>query len=98
MLISCFGISEAPHGGIKASGIGRSHGRLGLEEMVRIKYLDSDRLPGMEKIWWYGYGSAFARQMEGLLDWQFAAQFRPATAGRSESRGRVEAQETDLSS
>jgi acyl-CoA reductase-like NAD-dependent aldehyde dehydrogenase len=71
-VVSCFGISEAPHGGVKASGMGRSHGRFGLEEMVRIKYLDSDRLPGMEKIWWYGYGSAFARQMEGLLDFQFA--------------------------
>ena len=47
--VSCFGISEAPHGGVKASGIGRTHGRFGLEEMVRIKYLDSDRLPGMEK-------------------------------------------------
>src|SRR5216683_5381119 len=70
--ISCFGISEAPHGGVKASGSGRSHGRLGLEEMVRIKYLDSDRLPGMEKVWWYGYGKAFARQMEALLDMQFA--------------------------
>jgi acyl-CoA reductase-like NAD-dependent aldehyde dehydrogenase len=71
-VVSCFGISEAPHGGVKASGLGRSHGRLGLEEMVRIKYLDSDRLPGMEKIWWYGYGNAFTRQMEGLLDFQFA--------------------------
>jgi succinate-semialdehyde dehydrogenase/glutarate-semialdehyde dehydrogenase len=71
-VISCFGISEAPHGGVKASGMGRSHGRFGLEEMLRIKYLDSDRLPGMEKIWWYGYGNAFARQMEGLLDFQFA--------------------------
>jgi succinate-semialdehyde dehydrogenase/glutarate-semialdehyde dehydrogenase len=70
--VSCFGISEAPHGGVKSSGIGRSHGCFGLEEMVRIKYLDSDRLPGMEKIWWYGYGSAFTRQMEGLLDFQFA--------------------------
>jgi acyl-CoA reductase-like NAD-dependent aldehyde dehydrogenase len=71
-VVSCFGISEAPHGGVKASGIGRSHGRFGLEEMVRIKYLDSDRLPGMEKVWWYGYGKAFTRQMEGLLDFQFA--------------------------
>jgi acyl-CoA reductase-like NAD-dependent aldehyde dehydrogenase len=71
-VVSCFGISEAPHGGVKASGIGRSHGGFGLEEMVRLKYLDSDRLPGMEKVWWYRYGSAFTRQMEGLLDWQFA--------------------------
>lgn len=71
-VVSCFGISEAPHGGIKASGIGRTHGKFGLEEMVRIKYLDSDRMPGMKKVWWYGYGKDFTRQMEGFLDMQFA--------------------------
>ena len=27
-VVSCFGTSEAPHGGMKASGIGRTHGRL----------------------------------------------------------------------
>lgn len=94
-VVSCFGISEAPHGGMKASGIGRSHGRFGLEEMVRIKYLDSDRLPGIEKIWWYGYGKAFARQMEGLLDGQFArglgrrlrGALRAAGALRGKKRG-----------
>ena len=52
-VVSCFGISEAPHGGVKASGIGRTHGRFGLEEMIRTKYLDCDRLPGMKKVWWY---------------------------------------------
>jgi succinate-semialdehyde dehydrogenase/glutarate-semialdehyde dehydrogenase len=70
--ISCFGISEAPHGGVKSSGMGRTHGRFGLEEMVRVKYLDSDRVPGMKKTWWYGYGAVFSRQMEGFLDLQFA--------------------------
>jgi succinate-semialdehyde dehydrogenase/glutarate-semialdehyde dehydrogenase len=71
-VISCFGISEAPHGGVKASGVGRTHGRFGLEEMVRTKYLDIDRMPGMKKIWWHGYGESFRRQMEGFLDMQFA--------------------------
>jgi acyl-CoA reductase-like NAD-dependent aldehyde dehydrogenase len=71
-VVSCFGISEAPHGGVKSSGVGRSHGRFGLEEMVRLKYLDVDRMPGMKKVWWYGYGGSFARQMEGFLDVQFA--------------------------
>ena len=70
--ISCFGISEAPHGGVKASGIGRTHGRPGLEEMVWPKYLDSDRMPGMKKLWWYGYGPAFAQQMAGFVELQFA--------------------------
>ncbi len=71
-VISCFGISEAPHGGVKASGLGRTHGRFGLEEMVRLKYLDVDLMPGMKKVWWHGYGESFRRQMEGFLDMQFA--------------------------
>ena len=91
-VVSCFGISEAPHGGVKASGTGRSHGRFGLEEMVQVKYLDSDRLPGMEKIWWYGYGNAFARQMEGLLDFQFARglgqRFRGALRAAGSLKGK----------
>ena len=70
--VSCFGISEAPHGGVKASGLGRTHGRFGLEEMVRIKYLSSDHLPGVKKVWWYGYGQSFTRQMEAFLDFMFA--------------------------
>jgi acyl-CoA reductase-like NAD-dependent aldehyde dehydrogenase len=71
-VVSCFGISEAPHGGVKSSGVGRAHGRFGLEEMVRLKYLDVDLTPRMKKVWWYGYGATFARQMEGFLDFQFA--------------------------
>src|SRR5256712_9974666 len=70
--VSCFGISEAPHGGVKASGIGHTHGRFGLEEMVRVKYLDSDRLPGTKKPWWYGYGGQAVSATEGVLDFQFA--------------------------
>ena len=70
--VSCFGISEAPHGGVKASGMGRTHGRFGLEEMVWIKYLDADLLPRMKKPWWYGYGSGLSEAAGGLLDFQFA--------------------------
>jgi acyl-CoA reductase-like NAD-dependent aldehyde dehydrogenase len=80
-VISCFGISEAPHGGVKASGIGRTHGRFGLDEMVRLKYLDIDHMPGMKKLWWYGYGDAFRRQMEGFLDLQFASAMRTRVGG-----------------
>jgi len=63
-MISCFGISEAPHGGVKESGIGRTHGEMGLAEMVQVKYIDSDLLPNMPKVWWYGYGARFQQQME----------------------------------
>ncbi len=80
-VISCYGISEAPHGGVKASGLGRTHGRLGLEEMVRVKYVDSDLLPRVRKVWWYGYGPEFVRQMEGFVDFLFSRRWGARLAG-----------------
>jgi acyl-CoA reductase-like NAD-dependent aldehyde dehydrogenase len=88
-VISCFGISEAPHGGVKASGIGCTHGRLGLDEMVRSKYVDVDRMPGMKKIWWYGYGQNFAQQMEGFMDFQFARTWTQRLRGALRAAGIV---------
>jgi acyl-CoA reductase-like NAD-dependent aldehyde dehydrogenase len=88
-VISCFGISEAPHGGVKASGVGQTHGRFGLEEMVRVKYLDIDRTPGMKKVWWYGYGEAFRRQMDGFLDMQFARSIGDRVRGALTAAGVV---------
>lgn len=82
-MISCFGISEAPHGGFKQSGIGRTHGEMGLTEMVQVKYIDSDLLPNMRKVWWYGYGSQLQQQMESLMRMMFGrrllSKFRSAT-------------------
>jgi acyl-CoA reductase-like NAD-dependent aldehyde dehydrogenase len=86
-VISCFGISEAPHGGVKASGLGRTHGRFGLEEMVRLKYLDIDRMPGTKKVWWHRYSESFRRQMEGFLDLQFARGLRTRVGGALRAAG-----------
>ncbi|MGD1024683.1 MAG: aldehyde dehydrogenase family protein [Candidatus Sulfotelmatobacter sp.] len=88
-VVSCFGISEAPHGGVKSSGVGRAHGRFGLEEMVRLKYVDVDLLPEMKKVWWYGYGTKFTRQMEGFLDMQFAQGVVARLRGALHSAGVV---------
>jgi len=86
-VVACFGISEAPHGGVKSSGLGRAHGRFGLEEMVRIKYVDTDRLPQMKKVWWYGYGQGFARQMEAFVDAMFARGWGQKLRGAMRSAG-----------
>jgi acyl-CoA reductase-like NAD-dependent aldehyde dehydrogenase len=85
--VSCFAISEAPHGGVKSSGIGRTHGRLGLEEMVRVKYIDADLLPGIKKPWWYGYGQGMSRAVEGFLDFQFARGLGARMKGAVRSAG-----------
>ena len=86
-VLSCFGISEAPHGGIKASGLGSTHGRYGLAEMVHLKYVDSDLTPKIKKLWWYGYGPGMARQMEGFLDSLFTEGTLSRLAGAVRSAG-----------
>jgi acyl-CoA reductase-like NAD-dependent aldehyde dehydrogenase len=70
--ISGFAIAEAPHGGCGLSGWGRAHGKVGLLEMVNVKYVDVDRLPGMEKPWWYRYGVELEKAAEGFLQFEFA--------------------------
>jgi acyl-CoA reductase-like NAD-dependent aldehyde dehydrogenase len=62
-----YGICEAPHGGFKDSGIGRTHGLMGMRELVRSRYIDVDRLM-MKKPWWYGYKGAFREQIHGFGD------------------------------
>jgi len=85
--VTCFGISEAPHGGVKASGLGRTHGRAGLEEMVRPKFVDSDALGRVRRPWWYGYGPGFEAQMAGFADWLFARGISSRVKGALKSSG-----------
>ena len=91
--VSCYGIAEAPHGGMKMSGVGRTHGRWGLEEMVRIKYVDTDRMPGTKKVWWYGYGERFPQQMEALIDLMFAGKVGERFRGGRKLSGVLESKE-----
>lgn len=84
---SYYGICEAPHGGVKSSGFGRTHSRLGLAEMVRLKYVDTDRLPRLRKFWWFGYDARLAEAVEGffdfLFDWRWRRRLRGVAAGAS---------------
>lgn len=70
--ISYFGIAEAPHGGCGASGWGRTHGRAGMMEMVRTKYVDVDGLPHREKPWWYRYGGELEKAADAFLRFEFS--------------------------
>ncbi len=79
--ISYFGICEAPHGGVKASGIGRSHSQLGLMEMVHVKYIDVDVAPRLPKVWWFGYDLRALRLMRGFVDFLFAGGLMRRAAG-----------------
>lgn len=58
------GMAEVPHGGVKSSGYGRSHGLAGLEECVRTRTVITDRLSGRPQPWWFRYTPALA----GVVD------------------------------
>ena len=61
-----FSEPTSPWGGIKASGIGRTHGALGLRDMTQPKYVARDMSRGGE-VWWYPYGPEFKSMMAGAL-------------------------------
>ncbi len=61
--VSSYGEPSAPWGGIKHSGIGRTHGLLGLREMVQAKYVTRDGSRG-PALWWYPYGEGYRRLMQ----------------------------------
>jgi succinate-semialdehyde dehydrogenase/glutarate-semialdehyde dehydrogenase len=49
------GIAQTPWGGVKQSGIGRTHGRLGLLEMVAPHHVHVNRLARLQDVWWFSY-------------------------------------------
>lgn len=60
------GMADVPHGGVKASGSGRSHGSAGLLECVRTQTLIADRFSGWAQPWWFGAVSE--REIRAGLD------------------------------
>jgi acyl-CoA reductase-like NAD-dependent aldehyde dehydrogenase len=58
--VSSFGEPTAPWGGMKRSGVGRTHGLPGLREMVQAKYVSLDTSRGPE-LWWYPYDEEYRR-------------------------------------
>ncbi len=48
-------LCQTPWGGIKESGIGLSHGRIGLLELVRPHHVHTNRWM-RKSMWWYPYG------------------------------------------
>jgi acyl-CoA reductase-like NAD-dependent aldehyde dehydrogenase len=54
-------------GGIKQTGMGRSHGLYGLHELVDIKYVGTDFFRKKAQTWWFPYDRSLAGIMEKAI-------------------------------
>jgi len=59
-------IAQTPWGGVKQSGYGRTHGRLGLLELVSPQHIHTNRIPWLPDIWWFRYSTQAAALFRGL--------------------------------
>jgi acyl-CoA reductase-like NAD-dependent aldehyde dehydrogenase len=60
------GIAQTPWGGVKQSGLGRTHGRLGLLEMVAPHHIHINRLARLQDVWWFSYTPGAASLFRSL--------------------------------
>jgi succinate-semialdehyde dehydrogenase/glutarate-semialdehyde dehydrogenase len=60
------GIAQTPWGGMKQSGLGRTHGRPGLLELVCPQHVHVNRIPFFRDFWWFRYTPRAARLFRGF--------------------------------
>ncbi|MCG6981595.1 MAG: aldehyde dehydrogenase family protein, partial [Deltaproteobacteria bacterium] len=62
------GLAETPWGGVKQSGIGRSHGAIGFDEMTQPQVIVHDILPfARQNIWWHPHSAKIFQGLEGAM-------------------------------
>ena len=59
-------LAQTPWGGVKQSGFGRTHGRLGLLELVTAQHVHINRISFMPDLWWFRYSPLAASFFHGL--------------------------------
>ena len=63
-------VAQTPWGGVKQSGYGRTHGRLGLLELVSAQHIHVNGVPAVPDVWWFPY-----TKQAGELFRSFARRF-----------------------
>ena len=72
------GIGQTPWGGFKNSGRGRTHGELGLLELVQPQHIHTNRLAILPDAWWMPYSPQAAKTFRG-----FAKHFATGSVART---------------
>jgi acyl-CoA reductase-like NAD-dependent aldehyde dehydrogenase len=60
------GIASTPWGGVKQSGLGRTHGRAGLLELVSARQIHVNHFSFLPDLWWFNYTPAAGRLFRGF--------------------------------
>jgi len=54
-VLNTFACPETPWGGVKQSGIGRTHSMHGLRDLCETRHVNYDRVAFGREVWWYPY-------------------------------------------
>lgn len=79
--LTSHGLPETPWGGFKHSGLGRTHGAIGMAEMTQPQCLVRDAMPFVKRnLWWYPHNAAVYGGMRAILmllyGWPFKKRFK----------------------
>jgi acyl-CoA reductase-like NAD-dependent aldehyde dehydrogenase len=72
---------QAPWGGLKQSGFGRSHSHFGLIDLVNIKHICKDSPASSSRFWWYPYGPTRAKTVQGGIKYLHGATLGTKISG-----------------
>jgi acyl-CoA reductase-like NAD-dependent aldehyde dehydrogenase len=76
-VIAGFGVTDAPSGGLKESGIGKRHGAEGVRRFCHQQVIVTDRLGLKKELFWYPYSARTERLLTRILDVVFSRRFGP---------------------
>lgn len=60
------GVAQTPWGGVKQSGFGRTHGRLGLLELVSARHIHTNGIARLPDLWWFPYTPLAGKLFRGF--------------------------------
>ncbi|PIE74856.1 MAG: benzaldehyde dehydrogenase [Deltaproteobacteria bacterium] len=63
------GLAETPWGGFKESGIGRTHGEIGFDEMTEPQVIVMDIMPFVKRnLWWHPHNEKVYNGLKGIIE------------------------------
>lgn len=67
------GMPETPWGGFKQSGLGRTHGQIGFDEMTQPQVIIKDIMPlAKRNLWWPPNNADVYNGIKGLIDFSYS--------------------------